>query len=177
MRLLGLITVWVVVIFGTPLVLVAFGASKDLAVWIGSGLMFGAIAHLSQSPYWKYLSNKELNPLSAKYGQSSEPRPPETQTAPATQYAKLDQPFKRISFLIFVLGIAVCLTTFVLYEIYDSYIGFLDGMFNRPTAFWGYKISMLIGLALAAGGYVCAFHYEQTIGRVVVWVRTGKVHF
>lgn len=175
MRFLGLIAVWVVVIFGTPLVLVALGASKDLAVWIGSGLMFGAIAHLSQSPYWKYLSNKEINPLSTQYGQSSEPRPAETQTAQAPKYAELDQPFKRVSFLMLVLGIGVCITTFVLYEIYDSNIGFLDGMFNRPTAFWGYKISMLIGLVLAAGGYVCAFHYEQTIGQVVVWVKTGKI--
>ena len=75
MRIIGIIVLWGAVIFGTPLVLLAFGASKDVAMWVGSGLMFGAIAHLSQSPYWKRLSNKELNPLSSHYGQSLEPRP------------------------------------------------------------------------------------------------------
>lgn len=75
MRIFGIIVLWGAVIFGTPLVLLAFGASKDVAIWVGSGLMFGAIAHLSQSPYWKRLSNKELNPLSSRYGEPVEPRP------------------------------------------------------------------------------------------------------
>ena len=75
MRIIAIIVLWGAVIFGTPLVLLAFGASKDVAMWVGSGLMFGAITHLSQSPYWKRLSNRELNPLSSRYGQSVEPRP------------------------------------------------------------------------------------------------------
>lgn len=87
---------------------------------------------------------------------------------------KLNTLWKRLAFLAFVFGIGICLITFVVYEIRDSYINFLDGMFNRPTAFWGYKIAMLIGLGIAIAGYVCAFHYEGTFGRLVSWVKTGK---
>jgi hypothetical protein len=88
--------------------------------------------------------------------------------------SRLNEPRRRIAFLVFVLGIAICAGTFVIYEIRDPYIGFLDAMFNRPFNYYGYKIAMAIGLALAGTGYITAFHYDSTVGRIIRWIKTGK---
>jgi hypothetical protein len=163
LRFIRFLLLWGAVIFGIPLVLVAVGASADIAGWVGMGLLFGAMAHISQSPYGKYLRNLELNPFSRRVGQSSEPYPPEAPLLTNRKLPSLDAPIKRAAFLVLLVGLAVCAVTFLVYEI-SEYIGFLDAMFNRPYSFWGYKIAILIGAALAIVGYVCAFHYEQTVG-------------
>lgn len=38
---------------------------------------------------------------------------------------------------------------------------------------WEYWIAR-VGALLAIAGYVLAYHYHRTIGRVVAWVRAGK---
>lgn len=173
MTLVRFVFLWAALIFGVPILLVWIGLPKDFVVWISSGLAFGAIAHFSQSPYWKYLSKKELNPFSSRYGQSSEPKP----EARSIRFnlSGLDMPLKRVAFLTMILGIATCLLTFVIYETNEGWdFDFLVALFKRRYSYWSYKTAMLVGLTLSAAGYLCAFHYEATVGRLVAWVRTGK---
>ncbi len=173
MRFIGFLLSWGIVIFGIPIALAGLGASKDIAAWVGMGLLFGAGAHISQSPYGKYLRNKELNPFSSRFGQSSEPYPHPTPLLGGMKLPRLDAPLKRLAFLVFVLGLVVCLATVGVYEV-NHYRDFLDAMFNRPRNYWGYKSAMMIGLAFTVGGYLCAFHFEKTVGRLINWVKTGN---
>jgi hypothetical protein len=173
MRFIGFLLSWSIVIFGIPIALAALGASIDIAVWVGMGLLFGAIAHISQSPYGKHLRNKELNPFSTRFGESSEPYPQPKPLLGGINLSRLDVPLRRVAFLVFVLGLIVCLATVGVYEV-NHRIDFLDAMFNRPYRFWAYKIAMMIGLTLVIAGYLCAFHFEKTAGRLVRWVKTGN---
>lgn len=172
MRFIRFLVLWGAVIFGVPLVLAAAGVPTDVAVWVGMGLLFGAMAHISQSPYGKYLRHLELNPFSPRVGRSSEPYPAPSPLPTPWKLSSLHTPAKRIAFILFLAGLATCLVTFLVYEALE-YIGFLDAMFNRPYAFWAYKIAFLVGIVVAVCGYVCAFHYERTVGSLVSWIKTG----
>lgn len=172
LRFFRFLFLWGAVILGVPLALVAVGTSVDVARWVGMGLLFGAMAHISQSQYGKYLRNLELNPFSHRVGQSSMPYPTEVPLFASRKQPSLNTPFKRTALLVFLAGLAVCAITFVSYEIFE-YIEFLDAMFNRPYNFWSYKIAIVIGAVMAIVGYVCAFHYERTIGSLISWIRTG----
>lgn len=78
----------------------------------------------------------------------------------------------RVPRILTVGGVATCVITFGIDEVFE-YIEFFDAMFNRPYNYWGYKIAFLIGAPIAIAGYVCAFHYEQTAGALISWVKTG----
>lgn len=150
MALIKLILIWAALIVATILIMVALGVSERLGVLVGTGMVFGAIAHISQSPYWRYLQSKELNPFSKSFGAASLPKPiPETR-APL----KLNTPAKRIWFLVLLSGVAVCLVTFVVYEVNDNYLGFIDAITSGRSRYGWYKASMLIGAVLIVVGYL-----------------------
>lgn len=170
MPIIRLVLLWSALIIGIPIGMTLIGLPEKMAVWVGTGMIFGAIAHISQSPYWQYLKNKELNPFSKHFGESSTPKP----ESPTLASPKLNTPIKRLGFLVLVLGVALCLLTFIIFEVQYSHRDFLDAMFNRPYNYWGYKISMLCGLLLASVGYICSFQYEHTLGKLAKWVRSGS---
>ncbi len=172
-RFFRFLLLWGAVVLGVPLALAAVGAPADVTLWVGMGLIFGAIAHISGSPYGKYLRNLELNPLSSRRGQSSEPCPPETPLFEDWRPPSLDTPVKRAAFLVLLAGLGVCAITFVVFEISEN-LGFLDAMFNYTYNYWGYRIVILIGAITAILGFACAFHYERTLGSLISWVKNGK---
>lgn len=170
MQLVRLLVMWGALVTAIPLVMVGMGMPEKLGVLVGMGMVFGGIAHISQSPYWRYLQSKELNPFSKNFGVASIPKPiPTPRSAP-----KLDTSAKRIWFLVFLSGLLVCLMTFVVYEVDGNYLGFIDAITSHRSRYDWYKASMLIGVVLSAVGYICAFHHEKTVGRLFDWVRNGN---
>lgn len=62
----------------------------------------------------------------------------------------------------------------MLFEINVSYYNFIEALTNRPTAHWGYKVAFFVGCGISAVGFVFAFYYDITIGRLIQWVKTGR---
>ena len=172
MAIVRLVAFWSALSAGVLFVLALIGVPEKLIISACTGLLFGAIAHISQSPYWQYLKSKELNPLSKSFGNSSIPKP--QSSVPKAQ--KLDTPIKRLWFLVLLSGGLVICTTFAIFEIQNSYLSFPDAMFNRPYGFWSYKAFMTGGALLSVLGYACAFHYERTIGKLTRWIKNGSPH-
>lgn len=169
MEIIRLLVVWGALIVSVPLVMAAVGMPERWAALVGVGLIFGAISHISQSPYWQYLKHKNLNPFSENFGISSVPKPLPRQ--PAT--SNLNTPVKRVWFLVFLFGAAVCAGTFLVYLIDDHYKGFIDALFSGSSRYDGCRYAMLTGILVMVVCYLCAFKYDETVGRLLRWVRYG----
>lgn len=169
MEIIRLLVVWGALIVSAPLVMAAVGMPERWAALVGVGMIFGAISHISQSPYWQYLKHKELNPFSKRFGESSAPKP----ESEIRHSRRLDTPAKRVWFLVFLFGVAVCAATFLIYLANDNYKGFVDALLSSSDRYDGYRVFTAFGLLIAAAGYVCAFRYEATVGRLIGWIEHG----
>lgn len=170
MPLIKLIGLWLILVVTVPLVLVFAGLPERWGVWAGIGVVFSAISHISQSPYWQYFRHKELNPFSKGFGTSSVPKP----VAVVREKRSLDTPIKRAWFIVFLFGAAVCLLTFLVYQLDDNYKGFVDAMLTGSSRYNGYRVSMAVGFAMTSFGYLFSFRYEQTLGKLITWIKFGS---
>ena len=119
-------------------------------------------------------SNERIAPKGAAQMAASNNDAGKKTTFLETKFASLNTPSKRIALLIFVLGLGILGMTFAIFNMQES-VSFIDGIFRYTYRFWNYRIVTMLGLVLAACGYLCAFHYEQTIGRLVLWINTGRL--
>lgn len=131
------------------------------------GRMLGAAGRLP--------NNEHIGPKGAEQMAPANKNAHKNATFIETKFASLNTPSKRIAFLFFILGLGIFGMTFAIFNLQEG-VSFFDGIFRYTYRFWIYRIFMMLGLVLAAGGYLCAFHYERTIGRLALWINTGRLH-
>jgi hypothetical protein len=169
MKLWRAVAMWAIAFAVVFYAVVELNVPVKLATSLLAGLVFGAIAHLSQSAQWKYLKSKELNPLSKKFGESSAPRPIE----PAPAAPRLNSIAQRVWFLVMLSGFLVCSFGYGVFKLEHPHRDFVEILFDRPYDYWFYKKAMICGITLSLFGYILAFHYNLLLAPVVNWVKKG----
>lgn len=84
----------------------------------------------------------------------------------------------RVCFLVMVVGlilVVIAIWGHVYHMQWERLPSDLWGLFwgDNTHGHWQYSAAR-IGGAMAVLGYICAYHWQRTIGRVIGWVRAGS---
>jgi hypothetical protein len=79
----------------------------------------------------------------------------------------------RVWFIVFIIGIILSISSYMLFLSSSTYLDFIDVLQSRSHRYKYIQYFLLCGVACISIGYIFAFHYKSTIGRLLGWIKHG----
>ncbi|WP_395770627.1 hypothetical protein [Arenimonas sp.] len=88
-------------------------------------------------------------------------------------FNNLDSSGSRVWFIVFIAGITLSICSYILFLSSSTYLDFIDVLQSDSQRYKYIQYLLLCGAACISTGYIFAFHYKSTIGRLLGWIRHG----
>lgn len=79
----------------------------------------------------------------------------------------------RVWFIVFTIGIILSIGSYILFLSSSTYLDFIDVLQSRSQRYRLIQYLLLCGVSCISVGYIFAFHYKSTIGRLLGWIKHG----